>query len=473
MTKIFATLSILFSVVLCKSALANSISFDDFIEGGRIIAPYGISRDGKRDHTGVDVGAPKGTPIAAPADAVVIKATDLFREQPAYGKAVVLRFGGDLLVWFTHLDSYSVKKGDTIKQGEAFGTVGDTGGSERTHVHIQAYQGAALDERIDPASVWSFLKTANYKPSPPALKNGIVVPYKGYSPETIADIYNGNWKTGEVQLSGKLYLPPGKGKHPVVVLQHGSGNPDVLTSWWNFLVPDLLANGIGAFIADSYGGRAIGQTGVDQTRLSKAARIVDAFMALDALAGIPQIDPKRIGISGYSFGGGTALDTADKRAISAVLGTGIQFAAHLPVYPNCVLRQSVDFTDAPVHFLLGANDDYAPAAACMELVDQLEEARVDVSQTTYSDASHGFVLVRSRYLQQAATFKRCPTVVIADDGHIDGDGFSDRGLTWAAYVRAAFKKCGARGAHVAGTVATRNRAKADTIDFFSEAFATN
>lgn len=458
-------------LVVANSLLASADGFtlDRFIEGGRISAPYGLSREGKSDHTGVDVAAPKGTPISAPSDAIVVQATDLFRDQPAHGKAVVLQFGSDLLVWFTHLDSYSVKEGDRLEKGDVFATVGNTGGSKSFHVHIQAYAGASLDERIDPASVWSFLQTDKYRPTEPtSLKNAVIVHYMGYAPETIADIYNGNWRVGEVQLSGKLYLPDREEQSPVVVLQHGSGNPDGLTSWWNYLVPALNEVGIGAFVADSHGGRVIGQTSANQGQLSKAARIVDAFMALEALAEIPQVDPAKIGITGYSFGGGTALDSADRKAVEAVLGSRLRFASHLPVYPNCVLRQTVDMTGAPIRFLLGGKDDYASPAPCLTLVEQLKDAGVPVSQKTYAEAQHGFVLIRSRYLQHAANFSSCQPVTLTSRGHLEGNGISDRGRSWIGYVSAIFRKCGRRGAHVAGTLETRERARADTVQFFSE-----
>lgn len=47
---------------------------NDFVSGGRVAAPFGLGRNGKRDHTGVDVSAPKGTPILAPDDALVVEA---------------------------------------------------------------------------------------------------------------------------------------------------------------------------------------------------------------------------------------------------------------------------------------------------------------------------------------------------------------------------------------------------------------
>ncbi|MEX3011759.1 M23/M56 family metallopeptidase [Hoeflea sp. TYP-13] len=142
-------------------ALATSTgslkSMDSFIPGGWVTSPFGVPRPFLRDHTGIDVAAQLRTPIAAPADAVVLQATDLFRGEPRWGKAVVLQFDDDLVVWFTHLHSYWVEPGDKVAKGTYFGTVGNTGLSKGPHVHIEAYRGA---ERVDPATVWPFLKVS-------------------------------------------------------------------------------------------------------------------------------------------------------------------------------------------------------------------------------------------------------------------------------------------------------------------------
>lgn len=134
---------------------ASVVSMDAFVPGGRVVSPYGVKRLNKRDHTGVDVAARLRTPIAAPADAVVMEATDLFRGQWRWGKAVVLQFDDGLIGWFTHLESYWVKPGDKVAKGAYFGTVGNTGLSTGAHVHIEVYDGT---KRVDPATIWPFLK---------------------------------------------------------------------------------------------------------------------------------------------------------------------------------------------------------------------------------------------------------------------------------------------------------------------------
>lgn len=137
------------------SAAGTELQMDSFIPGGRLTAPFGIKRKNLRVHTGVDVAATKRTPIIAPADATVIEATDLFRNEPRYGKAVVLQFDNDLVGWFTHVDTYLVKPGERVARGDIFATVGNTGQSSGSHVHIETYRGRT---RVDPATVWSFLR---------------------------------------------------------------------------------------------------------------------------------------------------------------------------------------------------------------------------------------------------------------------------------------------------------------------------
>ncbi len=293
------------------------------------------------------------------------------------------------------------------------------------------------------------------------------VTYSGYAPESIADIYQGKWALSRTELSGKLRLPDGEGPFPVVVLQHGSGHPLNLQPWWDIVVPALLNAGIGGFIANSYDGRNIGGTSGDQRKLSKAARIVDALMALKALAAHDKVDPARIGVTGYSFGGIVSIETADRRTVEAVLGKDLKFAAHLPVYPSCGSHRAVvDMTGSPMLFLAGRNDDYTPAAFCKAYMPKLKKAGVPATLKVYPDAGHGFVKVQDRYLSRAATFNGCGTSTINAEGYHEFGDFSEKGLSWAETVVAAFKKCGSRGASLYGTRASQRQALRDTVDFF-------
>ncbi|MCB1481450.1 MAG: M23 family metallopeptidase [Rhodobiaceae bacterium] len=133
-------------------------TLETFIPGSHVAAAYGIKREGKRDHTGIDVVAAVGTPIAVPANATVVEVSDEFRSEPRYGKAVVLKLDDGTQVWITHLDSYSVKAGDRLSAGDVFATVGKTEYMKVPHIHIETWLDSGVNRQVDPASVWPFLK---------------------------------------------------------------------------------------------------------------------------------------------------------------------------------------------------------------------------------------------------------------------------------------------------------------------------
>jgi dienelactone hydrolase len=458
-------LSAAFAALISSQCIAADMTLDEFVAGGWISAPYGVRPDG-REHGGVDVAAPVGTPIAAPGDAIVWKAEELLNNQPLNGKGVMLNVGGKFLAKFTHLDSFSVKKGDRLSKGTVFATVGKTGGARRAHLHIEVYPGPTYDKRVDPASVFAFLRGENWKEDT-FYQQAMVVSYEGYGTDTFAEIYQNKWRHDEARLSGYLFLPDGQGPFPVVILQHGSGHPSGLDAWWHSLIPELEKAGIGAFIANSFTGRGIDATTGDQGRLSRAARDIDALMALKSVSRVKGVDPDRIGITGYSFGGAVAIDVASERIAQAVLGTGLRFAAHLPVYPNCILYDRPEMTGAPIHFLLGAKDDLTPMSFCLRLIDELTEVGIPASQSIYEDGGHGFVKNRDLYMPNAMSGRNCEPVRLTRDGYLEGDGFSDRDAGWLAYISAVMKSCATRGAHAHGTAATRQRALDETVRYFS------
>lgn len=105
----------------------------------------------KRNHTGVDIAAPVGTVIHAPADGVIVTATDLYNGLPKYGKVVVLETNGDTQTLLAHLDQYMVTAGQRVTAGEPIATIGNTGQTTGPHVHIET---RLRGERVDPHSVW-------------------------------------------------------------------------------------------------------------------------------------------------------------------------------------------------------------------------------------------------------------------------------------------------------------------------------
>ena len=86
-----------------------------------------------RAHMGVDYAAPVGTPVISVADGVVAESGF----QGAYGNKVVIQHNAKQSTAYAHLSRISVRKGQTVKQGDIVGAVGSTGLSTGPHLHFE------------------------------------------------------------------------------------------------------------------------------------------------------------------------------------------------------------------------------------------------------------------------------------------------------------------------------------------------
>lgn len=106
---------------------------------------YGASRDkGKRSHEGVDIFAPKGTPVIAPTDGYISRVGS----NTLGGKVVWMKdMKRGHSYYFAHLDSQMVRAGMQVRQGHVLGLVGNTGNAKKTppHLHFGIYQSGSKD----------------------------------------------------------------------------------------------------------------------------------------------------------------------------------------------------------------------------------------------------------------------------------------------------------------------------------------
>jgi murein DD-endopeptidase MepM/ murein hydrolase activator NlpD len=99
--------------------------------GYRIHPVYGTYRF----HSGVDLAAPKGTPIYATRSGTVTRAT----YDSSSGYYVTINHGDGFSSSYLHMTHYIVKAGQKVKQGEVIGYVGSTGTSTGNHLHFSVY----------------------------------------------------------------------------------------------------------------------------------------------------------------------------------------------------------------------------------------------------------------------------------------------------------------------------------------------
>lgn len=94
----------------------------------------------RRFHEGIDIVAPRGTPVIAPANGTVTFAG----WKAGLGKLVVIKHGFGFETEYAHNDRLAVKKGDTVVRGQTISYLGSTGRSTGPHLHYEVRKGGKL-----------------------------------------------------------------------------------------------------------------------------------------------------------------------------------------------------------------------------------------------------------------------------------------------------------------------------------------
>ncbi|MEE8118103.1 MAG: M23 family metallopeptidase [Gammaproteobacteria bacterium] len=126
---------------LIRKARSNDDPRTDFMAGfswparGRISGVYGSQRiyngEPRRPHFGLDIAAPIGTPVTAPAPGIVtLTHPDMFYS----GGTIMIDHGHGLSSSFLHLSKISVETGSVVKQGQKIGEIGMSGRANGPHL---------------------------------------------------------------------------------------------------------------------------------------------------------------------------------------------------------------------------------------------------------------------------------------------------------------------------------------------------
>ena len=198
--------------------------------------------------------------------------------------------------------------------------------------------------------------------------------------------------------TGTLRQPSGAGPFPAVVLLHTcAGVAPHMYEW----ADRLRDAGYVALIVNSLSSRGVGYN-CDTIRVSVDDVAGDALAALTYLKGLGFVDPRRIGVMGFSFGGMAGLRLASagylRNRPEAADGA---FKAIISVYPYCVRRDAgraarlvqynlYDDIAVPLLILIGGADDHTDPLECAAKAQALAARGQPVSHKVYPNATHGF-----------------------------------------------------------------------------------
>lgn len=97
--------------------------------GYRNIALYGF----ERMHTGIDIHAATDVDVLAPQSGTVLVSTF----DNGWGHYIIINHGDNILSLYAHLNTRTVKRGESVERGQVIGKIGNTGFSEGPHLHFE------------------------------------------------------------------------------------------------------------------------------------------------------------------------------------------------------------------------------------------------------------------------------------------------------------------------------------------------
>jgi dienelactone hydrolase len=190
---------------------------------------------------------------------------------------------------------------------------------------------------------------------------------------------------------GQLFMPPDVAfSHatPTVVMLHGSAGMIHDRSKYG---PQLAAMGIAVLLVETYDSRYdLGTAFIKRVlNITETMFVADAYAALHYLTTRPEIDPTRVVLAGFSYGGMATEYALYAQMADAFAPNGPRFAGHVAFYAPCIARFADSrTTGAPLLMLYGADDQLIRPERCAQVADDLRSGGSHVEIISYPGAVH-------------------------------------------------------------------------------------
>ena len=147
MQRIHKDQAIIINVFTTWSPRENINLLFDLPVQGRLSSPFGLRRffnnEARQPHSGLDIAAPQGAPILAPADGTILETGNYFFN----GNTIFIDHGQGLISMYNHLNKIAVHPGQVVLRGDKIGEVGRTGRVTGPHLHWSI---SLNNSRVDP-----------------------------------------------------------------------------------------------------------------------------------------------------------------------------------------------------------------------------------------------------------------------------------------------------------------------------------
>ncbi len=269
---------------------------------------------------------------------------------------------------------------------------------------------------------------------------------------------------------------------PALILLHGSGgiSPGREPEYARM----LNSAGYAAFVVDYYKPRGVTKE-TDYMRkviaVTEFDAITDAYSALRLLSTHPRIDPDRIGLMGFSYGGMATRFAMDDRLREALAPQHPGFAAFIDVYGPCFqILGTRETNGSPLLTLRGTEDASNDLEACRKREDELRALGILVQANVFEGAGHAWESLMPRRMIEEAPYVAGCEVDYDAAGHSqnNGEGIVDVPVETSRPERvvirlrsgSAMQSCVKSGYVVGRDDTTKAKANLQILGFLSRSF---